>query len=85
MSDEVLHYMTQNNQPYGSQRRCCEECGIMIWPHPQPTWTDDLDVYKNPPSGLIPCNKIAKEQRSTVTRIDATAAFNYLRQEKRQK
>lgn len=26
---EIVHYMTQNAQPYGSRRRCCERCGAM--------------------------------------------------------
>ena len=24
---KIMHIITQNGQPYGSQRRCCEECG----------------------------------------------------------
>ena len=37
----VLHLMTQDNQPYGSERRCCEICGTMIWTEPMPAYTDD--------------------------------------------
>lgn len=29
---EPLHIVTQDNQGYGSQRRCCEYCGAMCWP-----------------------------------------------------
>lgn len=29
MSLRVLHLVTQDNQPYGSVRQCCQECGIM--------------------------------------------------------
>jgi hypothetical protein len=27
----ILHLKTQRGQPYGSERRCCERCGAMIW------------------------------------------------------
>lgn len=29
---ETVHVLTQDGQPYGSQRRCCNHCGIMLWP-----------------------------------------------------
>lgn len=49
MSEGYLHLMTQRDQPYGSQRRCCECCGVMIWPQYQadqtPPYTTDPDVY----------------------------------------
>jgi len=51
----TLHLMTQRNQPYGSERRCCEHCGIMIWTHPRPKVTDDLDIWRNPPEGFVRC------------------------------
>ena len=54
----TLHLMTQDNQPYGSSRRCCEICGVMIWPLPQPQWTEDRQVYMNPPEKYVACNKI---------------------------
>lgn len=54
---EVLHLMTQDGQPYGSARRCCEECGVMIWGRSQPAWTDDRKLYANPPSQYVPCNE----------------------------
>lgn len=41
-----LHYMTQRNQPYGSERRCCEQCGVMIWGASAPPYTDDYEVWK---------------------------------------
>lgn len=44
-----LHLRTQRDQPYGSERRCCERCGVMVWPEHQgrdtPFWTDDPDEY----------------------------------------
>lgn len=27
-----VHLVTQDNQPFGSERRCCELCGVMVWP-----------------------------------------------------
>lgn len=60
MNERALHLMTQRGQPYGSERRCCERCGIMIWPHPQPDWTNDEAVYRNPPLGFHPCSKNSK-------------------------
>lgn len=46
--DNLLHLRTQRNQSYGSQRRCCERCGIMIWSErdlSSPTYTDDEQTY----------------------------------------
>ena len=44
-----LHLRTQRDQPYGSERRCCEMCGVMVWPERQgvdtPWWTDDETAY----------------------------------------
>jgi hypothetical protein len=42
----TLHLMTQDNQPYGSMRLCCEKCGLMMEEH---AWTDSRDVYYYPP------------------------------------
>ncbi|MHB8108025.1 MAG: hypothetical protein ACYDH4_11460 [Candidatus Cryosericum sp.] len=53
---EVLHLKTQRNQPYGSERRCCEQCGAMCWGADSPTWTDQPDVWSNPPDGYVKCS-----------------------------
>jgi hypothetical protein len=46
-----LHLVTQDNQPYGSVRRCCERCGVMAGPYsftkPGPVWTDDAEQYES--------------------------------------
>ena len=60
---EVLHLMTQDDQPYGSQRRCCERCGAMIWGIPQPAWTDDRRVYADPPAGHVACDMARRPAR----------------------
>ncbi|RPI55108.1 MAG: hypothetical protein EHM49_02340 [Deltaproteobacteria bacterium] len=26
----ILHLVTQDNQPYGSRRKCCQKCGLAI-------------------------------------------------------
>lgn len=48
-----LHLRTQNDQPYGSERRCCEICGTMVWPAKQgadtPDWTDSIEAYAGSP------------------------------------
>lgn len=63
----TLHLMTQRDQPYGSRRKCCERCGLMMVYRPDSfwkkhTWTDEPDHYKRWPAGstlgsdeLIPC------------------------------
>jgi hypothetical protein len=39
-----LHLVTQDDQPYGSVRRCCERCGEMVQPAPW-TYTDEYAAY----------------------------------------
>lgn len=49
-----LHLRTQRDQPYGSERRCCEVCGTMVWPERQgdstPWWTDEQTEYDVAPN-----------------------------------
>lgn len=49
-----LHYRSQAGQPYGSESRKCDNCGVMIWPAQQrektPRHTDDLSVYNADPT-----------------------------------
>ena len=47
-----LHLMTQRGQPYGSVRRCCEECGLIMVARPAEfwkthNWTDEPEHFKN--------------------------------------
>jgi len=61
----TLHLMTQRDQPYGSVRKCCEMCGVMLVPRPDSfwlrnTWTDDPSDYthwsgSNLGEELTPC------------------------------
>jgi hypothetical protein len=53
----ILHLMTQREQSYGSERRCCEECGLTMCPPPAGhKWTDRPDVYQAPPEGFEKCD-----------------------------
>lgn len=64
----TLHLMTQDGQPYGSERRCCERCGLMLVNRPDSfwrdhTWTDQPKQYRrweagtaNVPHELTPCD-----------------------------
>lgn len=48
--NSLLHYRTQQGQPYGSVSRKCEFCGVMIWPEKTgmntPEWTDNMEVWR---------------------------------------
>jgi hypothetical protein len=41
---ETVHVLSQEGQPYGSTRRCCNHCGVMIWgasaPRHVESWSD---------------------------------------------
>lgn len=56
----ILHLMTQDNQPYGSERRCCELCGVMLIGADAPRWTDDRDLFNRgslvDTAGYVRCN-----------------------------
>lgn len=50
MSERTLHLMTQRGQPYGSERKCCEMCGLMLvyrdnafWE--KHVWTSEPEQY----------------------------------------
>lgn len=47
----TLHLMTQRDQPYGSVRKCCEQCGLMMVARTDDFWlshalTDDPKEYE---------------------------------------
>lgn len=49
---KTLHLMTQRGQPIGSERRCCECCGLMMVWRPDTFWqahayTDDERLYQD--------------------------------------
>lgn len=50
MANRIMHLMTQDNQSYGSVRKCCEICGLGMvgrddefWK--QHTWVDTAENY----------------------------------------
>lgn len=66
----TLHLMTQRDQPYGSQRKCCEMCGLMLVARPDSfwrdhTWTDEPEEFIPWPADyagqgeLVPCTNRA--------------------------
>lgn len=57
---KTLHLMTQRGQPYGSVRRCCEHCGLMMvgradsfWQ--EHAWVDDPQEYHDNHAGHTTC------------------------------
>ena len=47
----IVHILSQEGQPYGSERRCCNHCGVMIWGSSAPphvdNWTDWREASNN--------------------------------------
>jgi len=66
----IAHLMTQDGQPYGSTRRCCEICGIMIWGSPHPPYTEDSEAFyaRRLPEGYIACNSPEARTRTAAPR-----------------
>ncbi len=42
----ILHLKTQDSQPYGSARLCCEKCGLLMNGQ---CWTNDRKLYMDSP------------------------------------
>ena len=59
---EILHLVTQRDQPYGSVRRCCEKCGAMVHGASGVCWTDDLQLYDKPPSEYVNCREAIRNE-----------------------
>lgn len=55
VKEVVLHYKTQNDQPYGSESRKCSECGRRLWIPEDGAWTDTHAVWRDPPKGFFNC------------------------------
>ncbi len=47
METRILHLVTQDNQPYGSTRKCCERCGKWVGTMDGYTsgWTDNHEEF----------------------------------------
>jgi len=57
---KTLHLMTQRGQPMGSERRCCERCGLMMVWRPDAFWkehahTDEEQHYHDNHAGHTTC------------------------------
>lgn len=70
----TLHLMTQRDQPYGSVRKCCEMCGLMLvarpdWFWKEHAWVDDPEHYKRHEGAtfgeMVPCYPPAQPADST--------------------
>jgi hypothetical protein len=62
-SKGILHLVTQDGQPYGSRRKCCEECGKgihrMRGVSAGDAYTNDRDFYQNAEAhGWTPCSSL---------------------------
>jgi hypothetical protein len=42
----LVHLKTDRGQPYGSERRCCNHCGIMIWGMSAPPHVDNWSDWR---------------------------------------
>lgn len=65
---KTLHLMTQQDQPYGSERRCCEQCGLMLVWRPASFWDDhgyveEQSDYHDQHEGHLSC-ATARQQES---------------------
>lgn len=63
---KTLHLMTQRDQPYGSARRCCERCGMMLVARPAAFWeahayTDEESHYHDKHAGHETCQSRRRE------------------------
>lgn len=50
----VMHLRTQDDQPYGSVRKCCERCGLAFFAATYEYETDSIAEYNAHPDR---CNK----------------------------
>ena len=46
----ILHVRSQDDQPYGSERRCCNHCGIMLWGGSSPPYVDNWTDWRAHPN-----------------------------------
>ena len=48
-SAPIMHVLSQDGQPYGSERRCCNYCGIMLWGEVSPPYVDNWTDWRARP------------------------------------
>lgn len=61
--NKQLHLMTQRDQPYGSTRRCCERCGLMMVNRDESfwrehAWIDEEAHYHDNNPGHTTCDTV---------------------------
>jgi hypothetical protein len=49
-TDPIVHLLSQEDQPYGSERRCCNHCGVMIWGASPPLHVDSWSDWRANPN-----------------------------------
>lgn len=50
MNAPTVHILSQEGQPYGSERRCCNHCGVMIWGTEPPAHLDNWTDWRASPN-----------------------------------
>lgn len=63
LTDDVLHYQTDEGQPYGSASRKCLQCGVRLWIPSDGARTDSLATWETPPPGYVNCRRAAAYAR----------------------
>lgn len=73
----ILHLHTQDGQPYGSESRKCELCGVMIWGPNPPRWTDQREAFETGeiPAGFMKCNGKLPWERDLEAEFKAALAL----------
>jgi hypothetical protein len=46
MKSTIVHVLSQEGQPYGSERRSCNYCGTMIWGPSAPRFVDNWEDWR---------------------------------------
>jgi hypothetical protein len=49
-STAIVHIRSQEGQPYGSERRCCNHCGVMLWGASSPPYVDNWTDWRGAPN-----------------------------------
>ena len=50
-----VHVRSQEGQPYGSERRCCNHCGVMLWGASALPFVDNWAEWRASPNN---CDKL---------------------------
>ena len=46
----IVHVRSQDDQPYGSERCCCNHCGIMLWGESSQPYVDNWTDWHSAPN-----------------------------------